>query len=343
MKHMLRIAALVVAFVALVAAMPAATAFINPDVVKGTSLFEGYGASTHIGSRRLFAWTNEMTRESDLDAFVEANGGAVTRINADRTNAFVGGFDSGTDRVIFQQVSKNDSDLFLYDISARTREPLRALNDGHWQWNPSIDTDRSGTPWVAYGVNRFGSPSAKWRLYLVNMDTSERTLLDETTNRCGCLFPGTVAYPWVTWSIGADATTWRYNIRSGEREPLLATDRDEYSAATTPNGTTYIAQGGDRCGVNARLYRVARDGSSTLLLRFAPGREPANLSVDHTAPHDRLFYDRRICLSGRADILRLRRADVLHGIGGTTARGAVSSPRGVMRSASTPDASPRTR
>ena len=97
MKHMLRIAALAVA---LVSAMPAATAFVNPDVVKGTSLFEGYGASTHIGSRRLFAWTNEMRRESDLDAFVEANGGAVMRINAERTNAYVGGFDSGTDREV---------------------------------------------------------------------------------------------------------------------------------------------------------------------------------------------------------------------------------------------------
>ncbi len=342
MKHMLRIAALLVA---LVSAMPAAAAFVNPDIVKGTSLFEGYGASTHIGSRRLFAWTNEMRRQSDLDAFVEANGGAVMRINAERTNAYVGGFDSGTDRVIFQQVTRNDSDLFLYDISVGAREPLRSLNDGHWQWNPSIDTDRSGTTWVTHGVNRFGSPSAKWRLYLTNMDTGERTLLDETTNRCGCLFPGTVAYPWVTWSIGADATTWRYDIRSGERVQLLPTDRDEYSAATTPNGTTYVAQGGDRCGVNARIYRVDRDGTTTLLLRFGPGREAANLSVDHTAPHDRLFYDRRICRSGRADVLRLRRADVLHGIGGVTASAAASRPsrHGVMRSASTPDASPRTR
>ena len=340
MKHMLRIAALVVA---LVSAMPAATAFVNPDVVKGTSLFEGYGASTHIGSRRLFAWTNEMRRESDLDAFVEANGGAVMRINAERTNAYVGGFDSGTDRVIFQQVTANDSDLFLFDISSGRREPMRALNDGHWQWNPSIDTDRSGTTWVTYGVNRFGSPSAKWRLYLVNMDTGERTLLDETTNRCGCLFPGTVAYPWVTWSVGADATTWRYDIRSGERVQLLPTDRDEYSAATTPNGVTYVAQGGDRCGVNARIYRVDRDGTATLLLRFGAGREAANLSVDHTAPHDRLFYDRRICRSGRADILRLRRADVLHGIEGMTERVAPASRAGVRRSASTPDASPRRR
>ncbi len=342
MKHTFRLAALVVA---IVTATPiAASAFINPDVVKGTSLFEGYGAGTHIGPRRLFAWTNEMGSASDLVAFVETNGGTLTRINERHTSAYVGGFDSGTDRVAFQQVHRGDSDLFLYDIGERKRMAFKALNDGHWQWNPSIDTDSSGTTWVLYGVNRFGSPSARWRVYLANLDTGERTLLDETTNRCGCLFPGTVAYPWVTWSIGADATTWRYDIRTGERVPLLPTDRDEYSAATTPDGTTYVAQAGDRCGTNAQIYRVDPDGNPTLLLQLRDGREAANLSVDFTGPHDRLYFDRRKCRKGSSDILRLRRAEVLPGFGGASRRTPLGPGLGsVRRSAASPDASPRTR
>lgn len=339
MKLSVRLATLLVA---LASAMPAASAFVNPDVVKGTSLFEGHGAGTHIGSRRLFAWTNEMSR-GRLVAFAETNGGTLTRMNPRRSNAYVGGFDSGTDRVVFQQILRGNSDLFVYDIGERRRRALKQLNDGKWQWNPSIDTHR-GVTWLTYGENRFDGPWARWRLFLVNMKTGERTLLDETSNRCGCLFPGTIAYPWVTWSIGADATTWRYDIRTGEREPLLPTGRDEYSAATTSDGTTYIAQAGDRCGVNAQIYRVDAGGDPTLLFELRDGREAANLSVDHTGAHDRLYFDRRVCRTGTADILRLRRAEVLHGVAGPTG-GGPARPSGrpsLRRSATSPDASPRT-
>ena len=77
-------------------------------------------------------------------------------------------------------------------------------------------------------------PGARWRLFLYNTSTGERTLLDETTNRCGCLFPGTIAYPWVTWAVGEDASAWRYDIRTGEQVPLLPTDRDEYAVTVPP-------------------------------------------------------------------------------------------------------------
>lgn len=322
---------------------PASSAFVNPDVVKGTTLFEGYGAATHIGSRRLFAWSNEVGRiGTDLAAYVETNGGTVTRINAKRTTAYVGGFDQGTDRVIFQQAGGRDSDLFLYDISEARRIPMTRLNDERWQWNPSIDTHR-GTTWVTYGVNRFGGPAAKWRLFLFNGSTGERTLLAETTNRCGCLFPGTVAYPWVTWAVGDDATAWRYDIRSGERTPLLPTDRDEYGVAITPEGTAYVASSGDRCGVGAAIYRVKPNGTPYLLHRLPVDREAANLNVDFIGPHDRLYFDRRNCLTGSADVMRLRRADRVGTPARMPARGGASAPGAVRPSGASPDASPRTR
>lgn len=319
-----------------------APAMINPDTVKGTSLFEGYGAGTHIGPRRLFAWSNENGRAGDrLTAFAETNGGTLTRINTRRSEGYVGGYDQGTDRIVYQQVRRRESDLFLFDVSARHRTALEELNDGHWQWNPSIDTHR-GTAYVAYGVNRFGSPAAKWRFVLFNAETGERTVVDETTNRCGCLFPGTVAYPWVTWAVGEDATAWRYDIRTGERTPLLPTDRDEYAVAATPDGTTYVAQAGDRCGASAELYRVEPDGTPFLVHEFRDGREAANLSVDTTGPHDRVFFDRRVCRTGSSDILRLRRAEVVGEPAGPSRAAAAAGP-GARRSGASPDASPRTR
>lgn len=334
----------VAAMLVLAIASPAA-AMVNPDVVKGTSLFEGYGAGTHIGTRRLFAWSNESGRAGDrLTAFAETNGGTLTQMNARRTEAYVGGFDQGSDRVVYQQVKANESDLYLFDTGARSREPIRDLNDGHWQWNPSIDSHR-GTTWIAYGVNRFGSPGAKWRFFLYDATTGERTLLDETTNRCACLFPGTVAYPWVTWAIGDEATAWRYDIRTGERTQILPTDRDEYAITVVPDGTTYVAQGGDRCGVGAKLYRVEPNGTPFLILTFREGREPANLSMDWTGPRDRLFFDRRNCRTGASDILRLRRAESVGEPARAAQRGTgpADGSGELRRSGASSGAKPRTR
>lgn len=321
---------------------PRSAAATRPlDIVKGTSLFEGYGAATNIGTRRLFAWSNGVgNTHTHLDAFVEVNGASVTRINRRRTSGYVGGFDPGTDHVIYQQVRGGESDLFLYDIGERRRTPLRALNDGRWQWNPSIDTHQ-GTPWIVYGVNRFGSASATWRLYLANGRTGDRVLLDSTTNRCGCMFPGTVAYPWVTWAVGADATAWRYDIRNGERTPLLPTDRDEYGVTVTPDGTAYVAQGGDRCGSAAALYRVEPDGTPFLIHEFRDRREGANLSVDFIGRHDTLYVDRRNCRTGSSDILRFQRAEEIGEPAGPE-RGSVERAT-ARRSEASSGASPRTR
>ena len=340
MKNAIR--STIVAALLVVTVAPTASARSATDLVKGTSLFEGYGTGTHVGAQRLFAWSNESGRRgTGLTGFAEGGGGTLTRMNGRRTQAYVGTFDPGTDRVIFQLVRGRESDLFLYDIGSRDRTPLRKLNDGHWQWNTSIDTNR-GTTWIAYGVNRFGGPAAKWRFYLYNAQTGERTQLDETTNRCGCLFPGTIAYPWVTWAVGEDATAWRYDIRTGERTPLLPTDRDEYGVTVTSDGTTYVARAGDRCGSNATLYRVEPDGTPFLIHEFGAGREGANLSVDATGPHVRLYFDRRNCRTGSADILRLRRAEQV-GERARPSRRAGDASVGPRRSAASSDATPRTR
>ncbi len=338
MRNAIRLA--VAAALLAAAATPAASTLVNPDVIKGTTLFEGYPAATHVGSRRLFAWSNEANANR-IAAFAEVNGGTVTRINPRRTSAYVGGYDQGTDLLIYQQVRGNQSDLFLYDAGERRRMPLRALNDKKWQWNPSIDTHK-GTRWILYGVNRFSSPGAPWRLYLYNDKTGEKLLLDETTNRCGCLFPGTVAYPWVTWAIGEDASAWRYNIKTQERVQLLPSTRDEYAVAVTPDGVSYVAQGGDRCGSNAKVFRVNEDGTSVELLSFKKRREATNLTVDTTGPFDRLYYERRNCRTGTSDILRLRRANVIGSSASAPARtDVVGRASASTRSASSPDASPR--
>jgi hypothetical protein len=306
-----------------VTVLPAAAGSVV-DNVKTSAKFEGYGAATNDGDRNLFAWT-ESTRSprAPFAAFVEPGRAARERMNAERTSGFVGGFDNGTDIVIFQQSRGSDSDLALWDVSRERRRNLGDLNNGAWQWSPSIDSDGSGGEWVLYGENKFSKPSSKWKVFLVNRTTDDRILLDQTTNRCRCIFPGNVAFPWVTWTKGIMGTAFRYNIETDVTEPVvLPTDRDEYQSVVTSDGTAYIAQAGDRCGTNPELWRVDPDGMPTLLLEMAAKREPLSISVDERTGRTDLYFDRFNCRSQSADILRIAGADSV----ATTMRDADLTP-----------------
>jgi hypothetical protein len=281
------------------------------DTVKGTSKFEAYGAATNDGVRNLFGWTESTgSAKFPFAAFVRPG---HDRINARKTNGFMGGFDDNTDTLIFQQSRGRESDVFLYDVDEQRRRGLPAINNGAWQWGPSIDSGGGGV-WILYGENKFSSPSAKWKLFLYNRTTGVRMLLDETTNRCRCIFPGNVSYPYVTWTKKVMGTAWVYNIGTQTKEAVeLPANRDEYQSAVTEDGTAYVAQAGDRCGTNARLYRVDPDGTPTRLLNIKDGREPISISVDESSLGVDLYFDRFVCRSQTSDILRINDADTVAG------------------------------
>jgi hypothetical protein len=308
-----------------------ATAGVTVESVKSTRKFEGYPTATNDGVHELFAWTQSVGGRYPLAAFTQTDGAQRQRVNRENTYGFMGTFDAGTDTLIYQQTNGRQSDLFLFDVGEGTRSALGDINDAAWQWGGAIDSGGGGE-WVLYGVNKFSSPSAKWRVYVVNRTTDERILLDQSTNRCQCLFPGNVAWPYVTWTKGVMGNAFRYNLDTDEQERIeLPTDRDEYASAVTTDGTMYVAQAGDRCGTNAMVFRVDPGGDTLELVDFANGREPLSLAVDERVGTD-LYFDRAVCRSGTSDILRITGADTASatmrsGVPRVVASGLAAEPR----------------
>jgi hypothetical protein len=341
-----RVRTLLATAIILVAGSIPAHAVATPTPVKTTKAFEWAPAAGHEGGESYLAWTQDILGRPNApdSAFFQINGGTTRRINPRGTYGFLGDFDAGTSTLVYQQALRTASDIRLFDVSTRTFGITPAgINTAAWQWSPSIDTDEgTGTgTWYLYGENRFNGPTAPWRLILFNeAATPKKLVLDEVTNRCGCLFAGDIAYPWVVWSKGLMGNVWRYNIETQvKNKVLLPTDRDEYYASAAPDGTVYVAQAGDRCGTRARLYRVDPDGTPTLLFALPSGSEPLSINATDTgAGGTTLYSDRYFCTTKTSNIFKIDDADTA-----TLQRGAGSVGDGVRRRATTWRAWPRSR
>ncbi len=315
--------------VILVAGSVPAHAVGTPTPVKTTKAFEWAPAAGHDTMHSYFAWTQDILGKPNApdSAFYQIDDGATRRINPARTYGFLGDFDAGTSVLIYQQAAGSGSDLYLYNVSTHSSLPTpTGINTTAWQWDPSVDTDEgTGTRWILYGENRFNGPTAPWRLYLDNTTTHTKLLLDSTTNRCGCLLAGDISYPWVVWSKGLMGNVWRYNIDTQvKNKVVLPHDRDEFYASVTADGTVYVAQAGDQCGSQAKLYRVDPDTSVTLLYALPDGSEPMSINATDTGSGVTLYSDRYFCATKTSNIFKIDDADTV-----TFHRGEASTGRAV--------------
>jgi hypothetical protein len=333
---------LAAAFILATAAVPA-HAVGTPTPVKTTKAFEWAPAAAHDSMHTYFAWTQDILGKPKApdSAFYQVDGGTTHRINPARTYGFLGDFDAGSSVLIYQQAAGASSDLYLYNVNTHSSLPTpMGINTAAWQWDPSVDTDTgTGTRWILYGENRFSGPTAPWRLYLYDDDTQTKTLLDATTNRCGCLFAGDISYPWVVWSKGLLGNVWKYNINTQQKSKVaLPHDRDEYYGSVTGDGTVYVAQAGDQCGTNAKLWRVAPGGSPTLVYALPDGSEPLSINSTDTGAGVSLYSDRYFCKTKTSNIFRIDDADTV-----TFQRGTASLGGPVTRSGASSRAWLRTR
>ena len=132
-------------------------------------------------------------------------------------------------------------------------------------------------------------------------------MLAETTYRCGCIFPGTFAYPWVSWSKGLDGAVWRMNVETDVKEKLTVPgNRDEHSIGVTADGTAYVAQDGAACGTNGKIFRIDPDGTATLIASLPAGTEAYTLAPFDTGTGIDVYFDRYKCSTKRYDIYVIR-------------------------------------
>jgi hypothetical protein len=261
---------------------------------------------------RAVAWSqNRSPTVGRYDVWLRLEGSRAFKVNAQGTEGFPGGIDGTT--LVFQQSDEanTDSDLWLYDLTTRTRRKLgRLLNTEEWEWAPSIAGN-----WILFGRGRMQGifePGLR-QVLLVNRSTGERRQLAKTETLETEVFPGQLSGNFAVWSVcrlrrGVPlCDTFLYDIANKTTTKLpLGAARSQFAASVTAAGVVYLVRSNGRCGGAAHLVRLERGAVAETLMRFPPGTESfRSYAFEGDTGETEVYFEMSRCSSGRGDVVRV--------------------------------------
>jgi Divergent InlB B-repeat domain len=276
------------------------------------------------------AWErNTRARPSTYEVMVRTDGGEAVRVNRRSASAALGDFLG--DRVVYQQYRGNPrrrgrSGLFFFDISSRQRSKISGVNSRQWEYWPS-----SSGAWLLFA--RWNPGSNTRRLFLHNLDSGERRLLDKVRGRRFFLGPGQVEGNYAVWyACRPRCEVLRYDITARTTSTMGNPGTNQRAPSVTPAGTVYFSRGGRRCGASVTLVRETLQGEQAVLLRLDGGLDIADTYTHADAAGTmEVYYERNVC--GRAagsDIYKIRETSLATLTVSVTGEGTVtSSPAGI--------------
>jgi hypothetical protein len=231
---------------------------------------------------------NSRKRPNHYDVMVRRDGSSPVRVNPGGSRAAMGDF--AGDRLVYQQYRGQRSDLRFYDLQTGARSKVSVANSRHWEYWPSMSGE-----WLLYG--RWNRTSDARRLFLHNLATGERRLLDRTTRAKAFIGPGQVASNYAVWSTCAlRCNVFRFDIGSAVTEMIPNPGAYQRAPSVSPTGTVYFSRGGKGCGASVALVRAPLAGPQEVLIqlqnvldiRDTYAYTEANGSVD-------VYYERNGC------------------------------------------------
>jgi hypothetical protein len=267
---------------------------------------EGIGEFQPAHSGAYFGWEQNSKANLDhYDVFVHRAGGKRRKVNAPKTQAAMGGIDGNI--LVYQQFwGTRTSDIrFLNLRTGKRYAPRVFVNTRLWEYWPSISGD-----WLLFGRRTIAGD--KRRIILYNRARDAVRLLDITSSTSTFLAPGQVNGNWAVWHRCKPPTkcdVYRYNIAlRATRKIPNPTDKSQYAASVTRDGTVFFARGRRTCGRGVQLMRY-RDGRPRALHRLKRGRDVGDTYASLTASGEvQLFFEQNRCgrLASGSDIFRVR-------------------------------------
>jgi hypothetical protein len=231
---------------------------------------------------------NSRKRPNHYDVMVRLDGSSPVLVNPGGSRAAMGDF--AGQQLVYQQYRGQRSDLRFYDLQTGARRKVSAANSRHWEYWPSMSGE-----WLLYG--RWNRTSEVRRLFLHNLATGERRLLDRTTRAKAFVGPGQVAGNYAVWSTcDVRCNVFRYDIASAVTEMIPNPGAYQRAPSVSPTGTVYFSRGGKGCGASVALVRAPLGGPQEVLIqlqnvldiRDTYAYTEANGSVD-------VYYERNGC------------------------------------------------
>ena len=276
---MLRRLIAVVLAVGVVVALPQlASALIAP-----TEVFDPPGSQ--LGPYRNAAYllysTNTRDRPRHWDAFGRPLvSGAPTKMNASGTNGYAGGFDPGTNVVIYQEYSSQGSDIRLFDLDTKQRlRAPRPLHTGAWEFEPHISTS-------FMSFFRWQRVNGVWfaNLYLLDRSDDSLTKIASVRDRSGqYLLNDFLGEHYVTWTICAATCTVRVydiDVPGVTKLPSTADNKPQYaSTVDETGGVLFFVRSGFGCGLGVNFWSVPTadlSAAPTKVASIPAGEDVAN-------------------------------------------------------------------
>ncbi|MGH2681156.1 MAG: hypothetical protein ACRDG8_11865 [Actinomycetota bacterium] len=230
------------------------------------------------------------------------------RLNPAGTRGYAGGLDPGQDRAIYQQIDRNDSDLFWINLATRKRTRLPpTVNTDRWEWGPRVSNT-----FVLFARDAAGRTSlflwdriARTRQKLVSLDFTKYYVA-----------PGAVGEQFATWTVCGPLTCNAY---------MRNTDTDQTHKIPSPTGRAsyapvvdedddpdqvYLVRSGQTCGSAVRILRLPRTDLSATpvsLVALPAGVDVGfQLSLEQVGSEVDLWFSRYRCGPQQGDIYRLR-------------------------------------
>lgn len=203
------------------------------------------------------SWSESAETSPDhTNAFVrKLSGSGRTRVNPTGTEGFSGNFEPGTNRLIYQQITSEGSDLYFYNAASKTRSRVGGVNSGWWEYSPRVSS-----AYVLFA--RDLKVDGKWYTDVLLYRRSNRST--RVIGRWGIsavdVFVGGVGERWASWTVCTASTCHAYVYDADKRRTRKIptdTDRPQYAPIVDEEDRqVFFARSGLGCGANVNIYRV---------------------------------------------------------------------------------------
>jgi hypothetical protein len=235
--------------------------------------------------------------------------GHTQRINAAHTQGWNGGFDPGTNTVIYQQIAKG-SNLYTFSLDTSSRQKLGAIDTNKWEWMPRISAS-----FISFFRDYKANGTWYTGIFLYDRTSGTTQKLATIAAAKHNTINGTLGDRYASWTVCGKTTCTAY-VYDGISEILqkIPTNngKPQYAPAVDEvNGLVFFARSGFGCGKGVTFYQVpvtALGTAPTKVATLPSGIDldgAASLSLDADTNAYDYFFARVNCSNGSTDIFRL--------------------------------------
>jgi hypothetical protein len=284
---------------------------ITPEKVQGGSADQFRPSSNGTD----LAWSQYKSRRYNVYVRPLDDPSVAKRVNEAGTQAWMGSFMQGTDEIVFQQVHRRASDLFVYDVSDLTREKLKGgVSSSDWEWWPAASSQ-----WVLFlrdVLNHHGETKKTQLLLGDLLGGTVQPLISDVGRKF--VIPNFAGNTYVSWTVCfATCNVFYRNLDTDVTKKLpMPADRLQYASFIDEIGgfIYFVRSGTRRCGQSVTIRRTTlADPSTSVALTALPKGIDTDWMISVTenpASTDQdLYFGRFNCAREDIDVYVLRGSD----------------------------------